>query len=55
MITLMPAAGLATAAQAAVLAIASRLVLAVLDIVPGLAFLGRDTLRRSRPGPMTDA
>jgi hypothetical protein len=50
MITLMPAAGLATAAQAAVLAIASRLVLTILDIAPGLAFLGRDTLRRP-PAP----
>jgi glycosyltransferase 2 family protein len=45
MITLMPAAGLATAAQAAVLAIASRVLLTILDIVPGLIFLGRDTLR----------
>jgi hypothetical protein len=45
MITLMPAAGLATAAQAAVLAIASRVLLTVLDIAPGLIFLGRDTLR----------
>jgi hypothetical protein len=47
MITLMPAAGLATAAQAAVLAIASRLVLTILDVAPGLAFLGRGTLRRA--------
>ena len=51
MITLMPAAGLATAAQAAVLAVASRLVLTVLDIVPGLAFLGRDMLRRPSRAP----
>jgi uncharacterized membrane protein YbhN (UPF0104 family) len=47
MVTLMPAAGLATPAQAAVLAIASRLVLTILDVLPGLAFLGRDALRRS--------
>ena len=45
-ITLMPAAGLATGAQAAIVAIASRLVLTILDIAPGLAFLARDTLRR---------
>ncbi len=51
MITLMPAAGLATAAQAAVLAIASRLLLTILDILPGVAFLGRDTLRRSSRAP----
>jgi hypothetical protein len=51
MITLMPAAGLATAAQAAVLAIASRLVLTILDIVPGFAFLGRDSLRRPPRAP----
>jgi uncharacterized membrane protein YbhN (UPF0104 family) len=46
-ITLMPAAGLASGAQAAIVAIASRLVLTILDIAPGLAFLARDTLRRS--------
>jgi hypothetical protein len=51
MITLMPAAGLATAAEAAILAIASRLVLTILDIAPGLAFLGRDALRRSPRAP----
>jgi glycosyltransferase 2 family protein len=51
MITLMPAAGLATAAQAAVLAIASRVLLTILDIAPGLAFLGRDTLRSSSRPP----
>jgi uncharacterized membrane protein YbhN (UPF0104 family) len=51
MITLMPAAGLATAAQAAVLAIASRLVVTILDIAPGLAFLGRDTLRKTPRAP----
>jgi hypothetical protein len=51
MITLMPAAGLATAAQAAVLAIASRLLLTLLDILPGLAFLGRDALRRGSRAP----
>jgi hypothetical protein len=51
MITLMPAAGLATAAQAAVLAIASRVLLTVLDIAPGLAFLGRDTLRSPSRAP----
>ncbi|MFN2564275.1 MAG: lysylphosphatidylglycerol synthase domain-containing protein [Gemmatimonadaceae bacterium] len=51
MITLMPAAGLATAAQSAVLAIASRLLLTVLDIAPGLAFLGRDTIRRCSRAP----
>jgi hypothetical protein len=51
MITLMPAAGLATAAQAAVLAIASRLLLTILDIAPGLIFLGRDTLRRASRAP----
>ncbi len=51
MITLMPAAGLASAAQAAVLAIASRLVLTILDIAPGFAFLGRDTLRRASRAP----
>jgi hypothetical protein len=51
MITLMPAAGLATAAQAAVLAIASRVLLTVLDIAPGLVFLGRDTLRRPSSAP----
>jgi len=47
LVTLMPAAGLATAAEAAVLAVASRLVVTILDILPGLALLGRDTLRRS--------
>ncbi len=51
MITLMPAAGLASAAQATVLAIASRLVLTVLDIVPGLLLLGRDTIRRPPRAP----
>jgi hypothetical protein len=51
MITLMPAAGLATAAQAAVLAIASRVLLTILDIAPGLVFLGRDTLRRPSRAP----
>ncbi|MDQ3948819.1 MAG: flippase-like domain-containing protein [Gemmatimonadota bacterium] len=51
MITLMPAAGLATAAQAAVLAIASRVLLTILDIAPGFAFLGRDTLRSPSRGP----
>jgi hypothetical protein len=51
MITSRPAAGLATAAQATVLAVASRLVLTILDILPGLAFLGRDTLRRSSRVP----
>jgi hypothetical protein len=51
MITLMPAAGLATAAQAAVLAIVSRVLLTVLDIAPGLVFLGRDTLRRPSRAP----
>jgi len=51
MITLMPAAGLATAPQAAVLAIASRVLLTILDIAPGLVFLGRDTLRSSSRAP----
>jgi hypothetical protein len=51
MITLMPAAGLATAAHAAVLAIVSRLVLTILDIAPGFAFLGRDSLRRPSRAP----
>ena len=51
MITLMPAAGLATAAQAAILAIASRVLLTVLDIAPGLIFLGRDTLRSPSRAP----
>jgi hypothetical protein len=51
MITLMPAAGLATAAQAAVLAIASRVLLTILDIAPGLIFLGRDTLRSPSRAP----
>jgi hypothetical protein len=46
MITLMPAAGLASAPHAMALAIASRLVLTILDIVPGLVFLGRDATRR---------
>lgn len=46
MITLMPAAGLATAAQATVLAVASRLLLTILDIAPGLLFLGRDAVRK---------
>jgi glycosyltransferase 2 family protein len=46
MITLMPAAGLASGAHAAIVAIASRLVLTILDIAPGLGFLVRDTLRR---------
>ena len=51
MISLMPAAMLVSAGQAAVLAVASRLVLTVLDILPGLAFLGRDRLRRSSRAP----
>ena len=51
MITLMPAAGLATAAQAAMLAIASRALLTILDIAPGLLFLGRDTLRSPSRAP----
>jgi hypothetical protein len=51
MITLMPAAGLAAAAPAAVLAIASRVLLTILDIAPGLLFLGRDTLRRTSRAP----
>ena len=51
MITLMPAAGLASAPQAMILAIASRLVLTILDIVPGLVFLGRDAVRRPSSAP----
>lgn len=51
MITLMPAAGLASAAQAAALAIASRVLLTILDIAPGLILLGRDTLRRPSRAP----
>jgi hypothetical protein len=51
MITLMPATGLATAAQAAVLAIVSRVLLTILDVAPGLVFLARDTLRSSSRAP----
>jgi hypothetical protein len=51
MITLMPAAGLASAPQAMILAIASRLVLIILDILPGLAFLGRDAVRKPSSAP----
>jgi hypothetical protein len=51
MITLVPAAGLATAAQATVLAVASRVLLTILDLAPGLAFLVRDSLRRPSRGP----
>jgi hypothetical protein len=53
MVAVMPAAGLATAGEAAVLAAASRIWLTVLEVVPGLLFLLRDTVRRhqSRNGP----
>jgi hypothetical protein len=51
MITLMPAAGLATAAEAAVLAIASRVLLTILDVAPGVVFLTRDTLRSPSRAP----
>lgn len=53
MVAVMPAAGLSTAGEAAVLAAASRIWLTVLEIVPGLLFLLRDTLRRNqtRNGP----
>ena len=51
MVVLMPAAGLASAPQALVLAIASRLMLTILDIVPGLLLLGRDALRKPSRAP----
>jgi hypothetical protein len=51
MITLMPAAGLASAPHAAILAIASRLVLTILDVVPGVLLLGRDAVRRPSRAP----
>jgi glycosyltransferase 2 family protein len=51
MLVLMPAAGLASAPQAAVLAIASRLVLTILDIVPGLLLWGREALRGPSRAP----
>ena len=46
--------GLATAPQAAVLAVASRLWLTVLEVAPGLVFLARDAVARS-PRPSSDA
>jgi glycosyltransferase 2 family protein len=51
MVALMPAAGLASAPQALVLAVASRLVLTILDIVPGLLLVGRDAVRRPSRAP----
>jgi glycosyltransferase 2 family protein len=47
--------GLASSAQAVVLAIASRLWLTVLEIVPGLLFLARDGARRRSPMTPEDA
>ena len=46
--------GLATAPQATVLAVASRLWLTVLEIAPGLLFLARDAALRS-PRQSSDA
>jgi glycosyltransferase 2 family protein len=47
--------GLANSAQAVVVAIASRLWLTVLEIVPGLLFLARDGARRRSPMTSEDA
>jgi hypothetical protein len=44
----LPAAGLATPVQAGVVVVASRLVLTVLEALPGAAFLARDAAIRSR-------
>jgi len=46
MVALLPAANLADPAQAAVLAVTSRLWLTVLEIAPGALFLSSDALRR---------
>ncbi|HEX6629896.1 MAG TPA: lysylphosphatidylglycerol synthase domain-containing protein [Gemmatimonadaceae bacterium] len=53
--TTMVAFGLANTAQAALVAIASRLWLTVLEVVPGLVFLALAALRRRSPSPSGDA
>ncbi|HKO16865.1 MAG TPA: hypothetical protein VJU87_11550 [Gemmatimonadaceae bacterium] len=50
LIAALPAAHLATPAQAAVIAVASRLWLTVLEIAPGALFLGWDAVRRRTRG-----
>jgi len=47
--TVLPAAGLAVPSQAIVIAVASRLWLTILEIVPGLVFLASGALRRREP------
>ena len=49
LLTVLPAAGLAGAASAAVISVASRLWLTILEIVPGLVFLASGALRRREP------
>jgi hypothetical protein len=53
LLTLMPRLGLASAADAVLLAALSRLWLTVLEIVPGLLFLARDGMR-TRPTQTAD-
>lgn len=51
--TALPALGLATAQQAAVVAVCSRLLLTILEILPGLFFLAQGTRHRSHaPTPL---
>jgi hypothetical protein len=52
--TMMPALGLATPAQAALLAATSRLWLTILEIVPGLLFVAYDRLRHRLPYTTND-
>ncbi|HEU4631179.1 MAG TPA: lysylphosphatidylglycerol synthase domain-containing protein [Gemmatimonadaceae bacterium] len=53
--TAMVGLGLANAAEAALVAIASRLWLTVLEVLPGLVFLALAALRRRSPSPSGDA
>jgi hypothetical protein len=54
LILAMPRFGLASAADAAVIAIASRLWLTLLEIIPGLFFLARRAARERRPADSTN-